>query len=152
MGLLTTTLACLAMFPGCGGPPAVEAPPSVATFAISYERSGGLKPMPRKLTIRPGRVGQVTASRDVVGESDGAGTLFKVPAKTIKGLRRALARAGFAALPDPGTDPGTCADCYSYEIRYRNHDVSFNEVTMPRSLEPVLDRLEGIVDAHLPFH
>ncbi len=153
MGLLATTLACLAMSPGCGGPPVVEAPPPAAAFAISYERSGGLKPMPRMLTIRPGRIGQVSTAQRGIGEEQSGATRFKVPARTIEGLRRALARAGFAALPDPGIGPGTCADCYSYVIaipRTRG-DLQRGDDARIRS-EPVLGRLEAIVDAHLPFH
>jgi hypothetical protein len=144
-------MACLSMHPGCG-PPALEAPPPVSRFALVYRRSGGLKPMPQKLTIRPGRIGSVTVRRDGIRGSDGAATTFKVPARTIRGLRRALGRARFASLPDPGTDPGTCADCYSYEITYRRHAVTFDDVTMPGSLGPIVNRLERIVEAHRPFH
>jgi hypothetical protein len=151
MALLATALACLSMHAGCGAP-APKAPPPVSRFALSYERSGGLKPVPRRLTIRPGRIGTVMVHRGGVGESEGAATIFKVPAKTIRGLRRALRRVGFAALADPGSGPGTCADCYSYEIRYRDHDVTFDDATMPNSLGPIVNRLEMIVEAHLPFH
>jgi hypothetical protein len=151
MALLATALACLAMHPGCGGPPMLTpAPPS--GFALAYERSGGLKTMPRKLKIGPDRVGTLEERRTRPGGGEGAATHFKVPAKTIVGLRRALNRAGFASLPDPGPSPGTCADCYSYEIHYRHHDVTFDDATMPESLRPVVARLEAIADAHRPFH
>jgi hypothetical protein len=151
MALLATALACLAMHPGCGGPPVVTTTP-VSGFALVYERSGGLKPMPRKLKIGPNRVGTVEELRPGIGSGSGATTIFKVPVRTIEGLRRALDRAGFASLPSTGVNPSTCADCFLYSIRYRNHKVTFDDVTMPESLGPVLRRLEAIADAHRPFH
>jgi hypothetical protein len=138
---LSTALACLAMAsPACGPP---ERPVPAADFAIVYERSGGFAPMPRKLVIRPvllGTVTEVTATRR-----------FRVRPNTAEGLRRALARAGFAAIDSPSPDTG-CADCFLYEIRYRGHEVRFDQVSVPRRLQPVLDRLEAIAEAHRPFH
>jgi hypothetical protein len=151
MALLATALACLAMHPGCSGP-TVAAPPTLSNFALVYRRSGGLKPTSRKLKIGPNQVGTMEELRSGIGRGKGAATIFKVPASTIKGLRRALGQARFVTLPSPGTDPSGCADCFSYEIRYRNHEVAFDDVTMPPSLRPVLHRLEAIADAHRPFH
>lgn len=108
--------------------------------------------MPRVLKIKPGRIGTAEESRPGIGEGNGAATIFKVPPRTIQGLRRALGRANFASLPDPRIDPGACADCYLYAIRYRHHEVSFYDVTMPAPLGPILDRLEEIFEAHRPFH
>jgi hypothetical protein len=150
VALLATALACLSLHPGCGGP-APEAPPPVSRFALSYERSGGLKPMPRRLTIRPGRIGTVTVSRHGIGEGHSAATLFRVRARTIRALRRALRQADFAALPDPGSS-STCADCFFYEISYRNRDLTFDDATMPSALRPIVNRLETMIQAHLPFH
>ena len=130
----------------------MAAPPSVSDFVLVYRRSGGLKPMPRKLTIGPNRVGTLEELRPGSHEGEERATNFKVPAKTIVELRRALNRAGFASLPSPGINPSTCADCFSYEIRYRNHEVTFDDVTMPQPLRPVVRRLEAIADAHRPFH
>jgi hypothetical protein len=147
MDLLATALACLAMTPGCGGPAPAEMPP-VASFAISYERSGGLKPMPRKLVIEPGRRGQVFQAPN--GHESGA-RIFRVGKDSILSLRRSLTRAHFEQI-ESGGSPGTCADCYLYSIRYLGHSVSLVETEVPARLRPVIDRLEAVIDAHLPFH
>jgi hypothetical protein len=152
--ILATALAGLCG--ACGTAAAVALPPDVepapaARFAIAYERSGGFAPMPRKLVIRPGRIGTVTEVRPGPNEIDSAASRFKLKPKTIEGLRRALARADFARIRSPGPDSG-CSDCFLYEIRYRGHEVSFDQVSEPARLRPVLDRLEAIVEAHLPFH
>ncbi len=151
MGFLTTALACLAVYPGCGGP-AVEAPPSVAAFQLSYERSGGLKPDPRSLRIAPGR--HATAQRPKFPSTpDSRSTIrFRVGVKEVKRLRNALERADFQAIPGPAPVPSNCADCYLYEIGYRGHTVSFDQASVPRGLEPVVDQVEALIEAHLPFH
>jgi hypothetical protein len=149
MGLLATALACLAMSPGCGGP-AVEAPPSVAQFALSYARSGGLKPDPRSLEIAPGRHATVKG-RKLPSRSDSLFTVrFRIGVKQVKRLRNALERADFQAIADPG--PGACADCFQYSIDYRGHEVTFSDVTAPPGVRPVVDRIEAIIVHHLPFH
>jgi hypothetical protein len=153
---LAAMISCALAPPGCGP---IETPPHptvpVSQFSVTYERGGGLKPIPRTLTIRPGRVGKVGEVKPGFDKGRAAGigatSTFKVPVKTIRGLRRALARADFVSLPNPGTDSG-CADCYAYEIRYLHHDLTFDDVTMPESLGPVVERLEAIADAHRPFH
>jgi hypothetical protein len=147
MDLLATAMACLAMSPGCGGPVAAETPP-VASFAISYERSGGLKPMPQKLVIEPGRRGQVYQAPN--GHESGA-RIFRVGKSRILSLRRGLAKAHFEQIEGGGL-PGTCADCYLYSIRYRGHSVSLVETEVPAQLRKVINQLEAVIDAHLPFH
>ena len=89
MGLLATALACLAITPGCGGPP-VEAPPTVAQFKLSYERSGGLVANPRSLEIAPGR--HATAKRrKLPSRSDSLITAnFRIGVEQVKRLRNAL--------------------------------------------------------------
>ena len=145
MGSLATALACLAAAaPGCGGPQALEAPPKPTAFAISFERSGGLKPTTRKLAIRPG--GHAVAS---VRGSDGAydrPVRFQVGAKRIRSLRRGLARARFSAI-ESTTTPGSCADCYRYSIRYRGHAVALQETDVPARLRRVIDQLEAMITA-----
>jgi hypothetical protein len=148
MGLLATALTCLAMAPGCGGPPVTDAPPSVAAFAISYERSGGLKSMPQRLVIRPGREGMVAIR---VG-SDSHAIAFRAGVKRIRALQTALERADFATIGTPGTNPGVCADCFFYAIRYRGHEVTFSQVEMPKGLGGIVGQFEKMISVHLPFH
>src|SRR4051794_16756683 len=125
MGLFATALACLAAAPGCGGP-AVEAPPTVAQFKLSYERSGGLVANPRSLQIAPGR--HATAKRRRLPSRSGSliAVDFRIGVEQVKGLRNALERADFGAIADPGR--GACADCFHYSIEYREHEVTFSDV------------------------
>ena len=149
MGLVATALACLTLAsPACG---AAEKPVPAATFAIAYERGGGFAPMPRKLVIRPVLLGTVTEVRQGPNDSWAATQRFRVRPRTAEALRRALARADFGGIESPSPDTG-CADCFLYEIRYRGHEVRFDQVSIPGRLRGVLDRLEAIADAHRPFH
>jgi hypothetical protein len=135
MALLATVLALLA-------------PPS--SFAISYERSGGLKPMPQKLVISPGRHGALT-TRGADLESSRT-VRFRVGVRRIESLQRALAQSDFATVGTPGPNPGTCADCYFYSLRYEGHEVTFSEVSVPEQLRGVVGQLEAVIAAHRPFH
>jgi hypothetical protein len=148
MGLLATALTCLAMTPGCGGPAAVETPEPPSAFSIYYERGGGLKPMPQRLVVRPGR--QATAT--IREGSDSRGTSFKVGVRRIRSLQAALERADFETIGTPGPNPGVCADCFFYAIRYRGHEVTFNQAEVPKRLRPVVRQIEAMIEAHLPFH
>jgi hypothetical protein len=145
MALLATLLACLAS--SCG-PATAQSPvaPPASQFAISYERSGGFAAMPQKLIVRPGRHAILTTEGP-----DGLKTSrFRVAPKRIEGLRGALQRADFGTVGTP--EPGNCADCYLYALRYEGHEVSFSEVDVPGRLHGVLDRLEALTAAHLPRH
>jgi hypothetical protein len=149
MALLATALACLAASPGCGGPPVAEEPVTAAAFAISYERTGGLKPMRQKLVIRPGRHAVATAS----GPNGRLRSVrFRVGRTKIESLRNALARIDFEAIGAAGPNPGTCADCYFYAIRYEGHEVSFDQESVPAELRGIVARLEALIAAHRPFH
>jgi hypothetical protein len=151
MALLATALMCTAMSAGCGGPPVAEVPPpvpSVAKFALSYERSGGLAADPRSLQISPGRHA-IAKRRRLPAASDTTFTRrFRIGVTQIKRLRAALERADFTSIGTPGPNPGVCADCYFYAIEYREHEVSFSQVEVPERLRPVVARLEAIVNAH----
>jgi hypothetical protein len=133
------------MSPGCGGP-AAEAPPSVARFAISYERSGGLAAMPQKLVIRPGRHAAVT-TRDT--DSLQPRTVrFRIGVKRIESLSRALEKAHFETIGTPGPNPGACADCFYYAIGYQGHEVGFSQIEVPKGLRSVIGQLEAVIAAH----
>jgi len=142
MGLLATALACLAMSPGCGGP-AVEASPSATPFALTYERSGGLKATPQKLTIGPGRHAIAT----IADTRGGTKTVrFQIPRKRVQNLRQGLAQAHFSQLESP--PPGNCADCYLYSISYRGHEVTVGQADMSDRLDDVVTELETLIHAH----
>ena len=137
------TALCLLPPAACGA--RSEPPPTVSQFAISYERSGGLKADPRSLQIAPRRGATARGSGNTVR--------FRVGVRKIKRLRRALESANFESVPVPVPHSlGTCADCFYYDIAYRGHEVEFSQVDQPRRLDPVVNQLEALIEAHLPFH
>jgi hypothetical protein len=146
MGLLATALMCTAI--GCGGAPAVHSAPRPASrFAISFERSGGLKASVETLVVRPGLRAYATGPK---GDGE-ASAHFRMNARTAEELRRELAKARFAHL-ESTAGPSTCADCYVYSITYHGHTVLFFDSMTPPGLMEVVDRLEGEAIAHLYRH
>lgn len=145
MGALLATLACVVGVGTCGEPPLPPTPP-IEQFAISYERSGGLAAMPEKLTVKPGRDVMVTARRRNGGEGVG----FRLGVKQTKKLRAAAETARIDELPS--SMPGNCADCYVYSVTYRGKSASIAEIDVPRRMQPLIDRAEALIAAHLPFH
>jgi 1,6-anhydro-N-acetylmuramate kinase len=150
MALLATALMCTAISSGCGGPPAVPAvhaaPRPASKFAIAFERSGGLKAGVETLVVRPGLHAYATGPKG----SRQASAHFRMDAQTAEELRRELAKAHFAHLES--TTSATCNDCYIYSITYHGHTVLFSDSKVPRSLEEVVDALEGEVIARLYRH
>jgi hypothetical protein len=150
MALLATALICTAMSAGCGGPPTVPATHTAARpashFAISFERSGGLKASVETLVVRPGLRAYATAPK---GDRE-ASKHFRMDAQTAEELRRELAKAHFTHLES--TTTATCADCYVYSITYHAHTVLFSDTKTPHGLGEVVDSLEGEVIAHIYRH
>jgi hypothetical protein len=156
MAVRVTLLVCLVAVVGCasssGTPAASRLTPAGTRFAIAYSRDGGLAPSLRSLRVRPGRSAIVTGS----GAGDYSGRLltswFRIGKVQVKRLRRALARARFRGIEAPAPGSPDCADCYLYKIRYRGHRVALTETQVPNRLRPVIDRIETLIEAHLPFH
>jgi len=146
MGALLAVLACVVAVGNCGDPPLPATPP-VEQFAISYERSGGLAAMPEKLVVHPGRHATVTA---IDGRGKRHGREFRIGVKQAKKLRAAAETARIDELPT--SEPGSCADCYVYSVTYRDESASVAEVDVPRRMQPLIDRAEALIAAHLPFH
>ena len=143
MGLAATALMCLAISPACAGPAAVETPSPVAAFTISYERSGGLKPLPQKLVVRPGRHAVAASAGTRAGEQEAR---FRISRKAVLRLQERLAAAEFTEIESPL--PGNCADCYLYSIRYLGHRVLFDQSATPARLDGVVREIESIIYAH----
>jgi hypothetical protein len=142
VGLIATALVCLAA--ACSGPHAAAAP-RPQPFAIHFEKSGGLKPMPQELTIGPGRHAKATMA---TGTPAGARTVrFRVSKKQVARLRRGLRQAHFSELES--SLPGNCADCYLYTIEYRGHEVTADDSALPDRLHVVVRKLETIVFTHV---
>jgi hypothetical protein len=151
MALLATALMCTAIGGGCGGPPTLpvvdSAPRAASHFAISFERSGGLKGTVETLVVRPGLRAYATAPK---GPREGSAH-FKMNARTAEELRKELAKARFTHLKSTA-DPGTCPDCYVYSITYHGHTILFFDSKTPNSLLEVIDALEEEVILHLYRH
>jgi hypothetical protein len=141
MGIFATAMACLAI--GCPGSPAEPDPtPPPRAFAIHFEKSGGLRPVPMELTIRPGR----HAVASIAGTRAGERTVrFRISRKKVASLTLGLRRARFFKLQS--TFPGNCADCFIYSIAYRGHELTIDQSTMPKRLGEVVDELESLVYA-----
>ena len=125
-----TALACLAASFGCGPGPAPEPIVPVESFKIAYERSGGLKPLPQSLVVRPGRRAVATT----LGPNGTKRTArFRVSVLTVKTLRNALRGSRWDTLSTV-TDPSGCADCYLYSITYQGHSVHLLQNQVPEWL------------------
>jgi hypothetical protein len=157
MGLLATAMACMTM--ACSGAPAAEPAATPPPFALHFEKSGGLKPMPEELTIRPGR--RAVATLGVSGSGESRTVRFRVSRRKVSILRKGLRRSHFFALGS--SPPGRCADCFVYTIDYRGHRVSVDQSSISSQLAGVVTKLETIVFTHavmpspgelphLPFH
>ncbi|HEY5976564.1 MAG TPA: hypothetical protein VIT85_01800 [Solirubrobacterales bacterium] len=140
MGPIAIAMACLAI--GCPGSPEESLPPP-QPFAIHFEKSGGLKPIPIELTIRPGRRAMASISGTRAGERT---VRFRVSRRKVASLKSGLRRAHFFKLQSPF--PGNCADCFLYSIEYREHKVSTDQSAMPAKLGEVVAELESLVYAH----
>jgi hypothetical protein len=146
MGTVVAVIAlALALAPGVDAPGRPTVP--VQRFAISYERSGGIAAMPEALAIRPGRHATVTA---LDGRGKRRSVEFRVAPRKIRQLRAAAETASIGELPT--STPGSCADCYVYSVTYRGKSASVAEVDVPGRMQPLIDRAEALIAAHLPFH
>jgi len=152
--LLCTAALCGTATAAPAPPTGSGAPPSVAEFDFRYERSGGFLPTYDSLRIKPERRATAKRSRSPLDPDGTKGVLtsrFRIGAKAVKRLRALLERADFTALESaPGH--GTCADCRTYSIEYRGHEVTFSEAAIPDGLASVISHAEGIIVRQLPFH
>jgi hypothetical protein len=146
MGLIAAALSCAVLLGPC--PTAAERPAlPVERFAISYERSGGFAPLPRKLTVRPG--GQATVAA-VHADGRREKVEFRLAPAQIKGLR-AKAEAARIGEVEPAV-PGSCADCFVYTVAYRGERASVSQVDLSAPMLRLVTRLEALIAAHLPRH
>jgi hypothetical protein len=145
MGALATALMCLTtVATGCPGPPADPLPPP-HPFAIKFEKSGGLKPLPMALTIRPGR--RAVASMAGGGSAATRTVRFRVTRKKVAQLEVGLRRAHYFQLESP--PPGNCADCFIYSFDYRGHELTIDQSALPQKLGDVVTKLETLVFEHV---
>ena len=146
MGTTAAVISCL-LFSTCGPPEPGPPPLPDAKFAASYERSGGLKPMPQKVVFSPGRKAAVT-TLDPTGKP--RTVRFRLPILKLHQFRNALSQPKFALYESHL--PGTCADCYLYSIAYRGHSITFVQTEIPIWIRKTVYRFEALVESHRPFH
>jgi hypothetical protein len=142
------TVACVfAMGGSCEPEPPPRAPLPVAKFAFSYDRSGGLAPMPQRLVVRPGRKATAVA---VGPDRKSHRVEFRLSVAATEQLRDAAEAANLAKIGAEA--PGTCADCFVYTVAYRGDSVSIDQASLPPGLSKLVSRSEALIAAHLPFH
>ncbi len=144
---LLAIAACVVASSACPVTPPEPTVP-VERFTAVYERSGGLKPTPQKLVVRPGR----HATATTVGPSGRPRTArFRISVLKAKQLRNGLQTAHlYEIVPGP---PGPCADCYFYSLAFRGDSVNLSQSDVSAAgIGKTIERFEALVEAHLPFH
>jgi hypothetical protein len=111
---------------------------------VEYERTGGIAGFQDHLTVYPdGR-----AVLDRRGEE----TAFQLTSEQMESLADRFATAGFLELSETYLPADTCCDRFTYTIHYRDpmsgkvHSLMAMDGSVPASLTPVLDALNGIVN------
>jgi hypothetical protein len=145
MGLSALVLVCLAALGGCDGAPATAraALPPPSSFAISYERGGGLASSTSRLLVRPGRHAIAETGSGRAGEHR---VEFRIGKRRVLALERGLRQAGFGSIESPG--PSGCADCFEYDFFYLGHYLELDDSQMPPRLGAVVAQIEAIISAH----
>ena len=131
---------------GCsdsGDAASTQRDPSGDAFRLRYQRSGGFAGTQDDLRVVPER--RATLVSTTAGEPQT--THFRLSRRAVEGLRTAFRKAGWRRIESPGSSAG-CADCFIYRIGYQGRVVRFDSVTFPKPLEPVIRRLDAIVEHH----
>ena len=134
------------LFAGCsdsGDASTAQRDPSGDAFRLRYQRSGGFAGVQEDLRVGAGR--RATLVTTTAGKPHT--TRFRLSKKSVDALRAAFRKAGWPRIHSPGSSAG-CADCFIYRIAYRERVVRFDSVTFPKALQPVVRRLDAIVEHH----
>ena len=125
------------------GPKATSVPytPTVnaQTSPIDYIRSGGFIGANDHLSIDLS--GHAILTRRT-GNSE-----FDLTRDGLTAILAAFQSADFVALPASAMPAGIPADGFSYTVTYQGHTVKTADTAVPRSLKPVLTRLNQIIDS-----
>ncbi len=116
----------------CAVPPPQAAP-------IEYRRTGGIVGFNDHLTVAAS--GKATLTRRA-GKSE-----FTLTSAELARLHDALQNAQFATLPADTRPSPLIPDSLSYEIAYQGRRVRTADGGVPKSLEPVLALLNGVIEA-----
>ncbi|MEW5720131.1 MAG: hypothetical protein AB1817_16010 [Chloroflexota bacterium] len=108
---------------------------------IEFRRSGGIVGLDDQLTIDEKGHAKLTTRRSGKPE-------FDLAQEELARLRAALREANFASLPeDSRRKPYLVPDEISYVIAYQGHTVRTSDTAIPEKLQPVIQMLNGVVDA-----
>ncbi len=116
-------------------------PTALPSFSpIDFRRSGGIVGLNDQLTIDDKGRAKLTRR---------TGTFeFELTQDELARLRLGLRDANFAAIPgDSRRKPFLVPDEISYVIVYQSHTVATSDTAIPEQLQPVIQMLNGIVDA-----
>lgn len=113
--------------------------PEEPTLFVDYQRSGGIAGINDRLVIFDNGVGLIssrTMSREIL-----------INKSELEQLSLLFGAAQFPALEGNYTSRRGGADLFQYSITYQGKTVNTEETAVPDSLEPVLAKLNSILDA-----
>jgi hypothetical protein len=143
-------VAALVLLAGCGnaepssdsaGHSKDDEPSVELAGELIFEVSGGFAGIHERLVIRP----DGHASFSAGGEDEQE---FRLSDPQIQALALALDSADFDNLPAESTS-GTM-DAFWYSLQYRGKTVEADEDAIPPALQPLIDELRRIGEAHHP--
>jgi hypothetical protein len=112
-----------------------DARTSTTGTVVQFHQTGGFAGVDVRMTVRATR-------RVTVIERGGVAGSHTIRPATLTALRKKL-DAAHLEKKLPATPTG-CADCFNYEIRYKGHRVSFDDVSIPGRMAKALAELRRI--------
>jgi hypothetical protein len=129
--LLVTTAVLSALLAACA--------PAGARTLVTYTRTGGFAGFSDHLTVSSAGAVRVTRR---TGDRH-----YKLSARRLRALRRAVEDARFATLEPRYGSPGTVADGFRMTVRHAGHTVVvYSGARLPGRLSRLLDRLATLVE------
>ena len=108
--------------------------------ALIFTRSGGFAGFDDRLTV--------TADRKATLTRKNARTEFVVDAQVWDQLTLQLEAARFSQLDHEYLPVNTCCDMFTYTLTYQSHGVKTMDTSVPETLQPVIDLLNGLIDTN----
>ncbi len=123
---------------GCLGSrtPPVSRPP-VPSVLVDYYRTGGIAGLQDRLVIFDNGVA-IVSSRTANQE-------IELNQTDITGIIQLFEQGRFSALEGNYSGRHGSADLIKYTITYNNKTVSAEDTAIPPSIQPVIDKLNGII-------
>jgi hypothetical protein len=131
----------LGVLSGCGTAMIqLTATPSGSEPLIEYRRSGGIAGVNDHLVIYPDR----RATLDQRGRQ----AEFSVDEAAFARVRKELDAAKLSEIPEDAIAKNSGADLFSYSVTYQGRTIRTQDLSIPESLAPVIETLNGIVRAN----